>query len=58
MAGRWEAELHVWSGAFHSFDEWVPDAVVTRTAKQTRADRLRRLLERSGLPCGTAEKTR
>ena len=43
-----EAELHVWSGAFHSFDEWVPDAVVSRTAKRARADWLRRLLARSG----------
>ncbi|GAA2905334.1 esterase [Actinoplanes cyaneus] len=43
-----EAELHVWSGAFHSFDEWVPDAVVSRTAKRARADWLRRLLDRSG----------
>lgn len=43
-----EAELHVWSGAFHSFDEWVPGAVVTGTAKQARQDWLRRLLDRSG----------
>ncbi|KXK63107.1 esterase [Micromonospora rosaria] len=43
-----EAELHVWSGAFHSFDEWVPEAVVSRTAKRAREDWLRRLLERSG----------
>lgn len=42
-----EAELHVWSGAFHSFDEWVPEAVVSRTAKCARADWLRRLLDRS-----------
>lgn len=41
-----EAELHVWSGAFHSFDEWVPDAVVSGTAKRARADWLRRLLDR------------
>ncbi|WP_405431226.1 alpha/beta hydrolase [Micromonospora sp. NBC_00617] len=46
-----EAELHVWSGAFHSFDQWVPDAVVSRTAKQTRRDWLRRLLERGGRVC-------
>jgi acetyl esterase/lipase len=39
-----EAELHVWSGAFHSFDEWVPDAVVSRTARAARMDWLRRLL--------------
>ncbi|MEJ3744819.1 alpha/beta hydrolase [Actinomycetes bacterium KLBMP 9797] len=42
-----EAELHVWSGAFHSFDQWVPDAIVSRTAKRAREDWLRRLLERS-----------
>lgn len=41
-----EAELHVWSGAFHSFDEWVPDAVVSRTAKHTRLEWLRRVLLR------------
>ncbi|UNO39188.1 alpha/beta hydrolase [Streptomyces sp. MST-110588] len=41
-----EAELHVWSGAFHSFDEWVPQAVVSRGAQRARADWLRRLLHR------------
>ncbi|UUV31604.1 alpha/beta hydrolase [Amycolatopsis roodepoortensis] len=41
-----EAELHVWSGAFHSFDEWVPDAVVSKTAQRARLDWLRRLLAR------------
>lgn len=39
-----DAELHVWAGAFHSFDEWVPDAIVSSTARQARADWLRRLL--------------
>jgi acetyl esterase/lipase len=39
-----DAELHVWSGAFHSFDEWVPDAVVSRTADATRIAWLQRLL--------------
>ncbi|GAA2688106.1 alpha/beta hydrolase [Streptomyces lunalinharesii] len=39
-----EAELHVWSGAFHSFDEWVPSAVVSRTAHQARVGWLRRVL--------------
>jgi acetyl esterase/lipase len=38
------AELHVWSGAFHSFDEWVPQATISRTAKRARLDWLRRLL--------------
>ncbi|MER7165425.1 alpha/beta hydrolase [Micromonospora sp. NPDC000207] len=46
-----EAELHVWSGAFHSFDEWVPEAIVSGTAKRAREDWLRRLLERSGRRC-------
>lgn len=41
-----EAELHVWSGAFHSFDEWVPAAVVSATAHRARTDWLRRLLTR------------
>jgi acetyl esterase/lipase len=39
-----EAELHVWSGAFHSFDEWVPDAIVSRTAADARVGWLRRVL--------------
>lgn len=39
-----EAELHVWSGAFHSFDEWVPEAIVSRSAQAARIDWLRRLL--------------
>ncbi|MBT2456058.1 alpha/beta hydrolase fold domain-containing protein [Streptomyces sp. ISL-86] len=38
-----DAELHVWGGAFHSFDEWVPDATVSHTARRARADWLRRL---------------
>jgi acetyl esterase/lipase len=45
-----QAELHVWSGAFHSFDEWVPDAVVSRAADAARVAWLRRLLERPGGP--------
>lgn len=39
-----EAELHVWSGAFHSFDEWVPDAVVSKAAHQARVAWMRRVL--------------
>jgi len=39
-----EAELHVWSGAFHSFDEWVPDAIISRSAQAARIDWLSRLL--------------
>jgi len=41
-----QAELHVWSGAFHSFDHWVPDAAVSQAAKRARVDWLRRLLGR------------
>jgi acetyl esterase/lipase len=37
-----DAELHVWAGAFHSFDEWVPDAVVSGAARQARSAWLRR----------------
>ncbi len=39
-----QAELHVWAGAFHSFDEWVPDAVVSQAAHQARVAWLRRVL--------------
>ena len=42
-----EAELHVWSGAFHSFDEWVPGAAVSQAAREVRLAWLRRLLARS-----------
>jgi acetyl esterase/lipase len=42
VGGR--AELHVWAGAFHSFDEWVPDAQVSRAAHDARVSWLRRLL--------------
>jgi len=40
------AELHVWSGAFHSFDQWVPDAIVSRSADKVRVAWMRRLLKR------------
>jgi acetyl esterase/lipase len=39
-----EAELHVWCGAFHSFDHWVPDALVSQAAKRARVAWLRRIL--------------
>jgi len=39
-----EAELHVWAGAFHSFDEWVPTAEVSRAAHDARVSWLRRVL--------------
>ncbi|MDI5936655.1 MULTISPECIES: alpha/beta hydrolase [unclassified Micromonospora] len=41
-----EAELHVWSGAFHSFDWWVPHAAVSRAAMDARVVWLRRLFSR------------
>lgn len=41
-----QAELHVWSGAFHSFDEWVPQAQVSRAAMRARVMWLRRMLGR------------
>lgn len=41
-----QAELHVWSGAFHSFDEWVPQALVSRAAMRARVTWLHRLLDR------------
>ncbi|WP_406216195.1 alpha/beta hydrolase fold domain-containing protein [Streptomyces canus] len=49
-----EAELHVWSGAFHSFDEWVPGAVVSRTAHRTRISWLRRVLGHRARPLDEA----
>jgi acetyl esterase/lipase len=42
-----EAELHVWSGAFHSFDQWAPEAIVSRSAELARIAWLRRLLKTS-----------
>lgn len=39
-----EAELHVWGGAFHSFDQWVPDAIVSQSADNVRVAWMRRLL--------------
>ncbi len=41
-----DAELHVWSGAFHSFDWWVPQAAVSQAAMDARVVWLRRLLRR------------
>ena len=39
-----DVELHVWAGAFHSFDEWVPAAAVSRAAQATRVSWVRRRL--------------
>lgn len=41
-----EAELHIWSGAFHSFDQWVPNAIVSKAATQTRISWIQRMLNR------------
>ncbi|MFI5571336.1 alpha/beta hydrolase [Streptomyces sp. NPDC051740] len=43
-----QAELHVWSGAFHSFDEWVPKAAISRAAHGARVSWLRRILAPEG----------
>ena len=41
------ADLHVWSGGYHGFDGLVPDAPISRAARQTRIEWLRRLLDPS-----------
>ncbi|MEL3948418.1 alpha/beta hydrolase [Streptomyces sp. LNU-CPARS28] len=43
-----QAELHVWSGAYHGFDGIAPRAAVTRDARDARTRWLRRLLTQSG----------
>ena len=39
------AELHVWSGGFHGFDVFAPQATISREARAARLRWLRRLLE-------------
>ncbi|RFU76655.1 hypothetical protein TARUN_5595 [Trichoderma arundinaceum] len=39
-----QAELHVWAGGFHGFDLFVPDAAVSKDAKEARLRWLQRLL--------------
>jgi acetyl esterase/lipase len=39
-----DVELHMWGGAFHSFDEWVPEARVSKTAQAVRIEWMRRHL--------------
>lgn len=39
-----EAELHVWAGGFHVFDNAVPDARISRAARAARHSWLERLL--------------
>ncbi|WP_217145754.1 alpha/beta hydrolase [Streptomyces sp. AC627_RSS907] len=41
-----DAELHVWAGAFHGFDFLAPAAALSRQARATRLDWLRRILVR------------
>lgn len=43
-----DVELHVWGGAFHSFDEWVPEALVSVTAQLARVNWVRRHLADAG----------
>ena len=39
-----EVELHLWPGAFHAFDFWVPGARISQDAAEARRRWLRRLL--------------
>ncbi|GAA3507518.1 acetyl esterase/lipase [Streptosporangium album] len=41
------AELHVWPGGFHGFDGLVPQAVLSRNAREARAGWLGRILSMS-----------
>ncbi|MDQ8706943.1 alpha/beta hydrolase [Streptomyces sp. LHD-70] len=52
-----EAELHVWSGAFHSFDEWVPGAEISRAAHRARVSWLRRVLVGASSGAGAGSST-
>ncbi|MEU8821918.1 alpha/beta hydrolase [Actinoplanes sp. NPDC048796] len=38
-----QAELHVWPGAFHGFDQIAPQAAISRIARSTRTDWVARL---------------
>ena len=40
------AELHVWPGGFHGFDQFAPEVPVSRAARSVRRQWLARLLER------------
>ncbi|MEU6665722.1 alpha/beta hydrolase [Streptomyces sp. NPDC046727] len=40
------AELHVWPGGFHGFDGLAPEAALSRTARASHLNWLRRLLRR------------
>ncbi|MFC6354700.1 alpha/beta hydrolase [Luethyella okanaganae] len=41
-----QAELHVWSGAYHGFSGFSPNALVSQTANATRLSWIRRILAR------------
>jgi acetyl esterase/lipase len=41
------AELHVWSGAIHGFDELAPESELARQARAARISWLRRILDNS-----------
>ncbi|MFF4761334.1 alpha/beta hydrolase [Streptomyces sp. NPDC001276] len=41
-----DAEVHVWSGGFHGFDQIAPDATISREAREARVRWLRRVLAR------------
>jgi acetyl esterase/lipase len=43
-AGGGLAELHVWPGAFHGFDDWMPAAALSDSHVRTRADWIARRL--------------
>lgn len=45
-----DAELHIWAGGFHGFDQLAPHAEVSRDARRTRFRWLCRLLSRAGRP--------
>lgn len=41
-----DAELHIWPGGFHGFDQLAPDAAVSRDAREARVRWLCRVLDR------------
>lgn len=43
-----QAELHVWAGAFHGFDMYVPDWPISKAALETRNSWLRRIFGKAG----------
>jgi acetyl esterase/lipase len=49
------AELHVWPGGFHGFDQIAPDATLSRAARSARRAWLRRLLVPAPIPDPAAQ---